>query len=258
MNVYGFVRGDGVGWIDRLGLDFGFYTRTGYYDRKYPEPPNPHQNFAVVGRASDFMDTFEKATAELKSLQLWGKHRDRYGQSVFPWLDLARVGWCECRIYLVCSPLGLKPPQALDRERGGVSPMLWGGDEIPSEIARRVSARAIHCFVLSVDDCDMNGETTSTVYNLGASPKGDYLKAQSSYSQLYRVGEGCDSCKRLKEAFPQYIAPRYDKFGPNSNTFARQLLKKARLADPLSGVVPTNALPMGWDHVPNSKVWPDE
>lgn len=258
VNLCAFVGNDGLGWVDRLGLDYGFYTRTGHYDRKYPEPPNPHQNSSVVGSAADFQATFEKATAELQSLQLWGKDRDRYGRSVFPWLDLAAVRWCECRIYLICSPLGLKPPPALDRERGGTSPMLWGGDEVQSETARRLSDRAAHCFVLAVDDCDMDGEATSTVYNLGADPKRDYLKAQSSYSEFYRVAEGCDSCKKLKEAVPQYIAPHYDKFGPNSNTFARELLKKAGLTDPLSGVVPTNKLPMGWDHVPNSNVWRDE
>jgi len=36
LNMYGFVGNDGVGKWDKLGLEYGLWTRTGYYDRQCP------------------------------------------------------------------------------------------------------------------------------------------------------------------------------------------------------------------------------
>ena len=237
LNLYGFVDNSPNNRIDYLGMAVRIEN---------------------IGTGTDFAKTLEIALEEHDTSVKKGKFPDGYPeeQRLFYRMDLVQAwrAWadiaitsCTCKVYVVCSPLGL---------RVGKSPFDWnakdlsdGSDGAQSKIARGIlGTKASHCFLLLADDCDKDDTATTQVINLNSISKIDYGKAATVFSQYYKVGQGCDVCKKVREVAGNYKEPTYKPAGPNSNTFVRKVLDGAGLRNPFAG---GGSVPAGWDY-PNN------
>jgi RHS repeat-associated protein len=239
-NLYGFVRNSTPNRVDVLGLS----GRGG---------PIVKPAVGDVGTISDFDTTLGQIDQTLQSLvdldptypgvDYVQRFRDQFAGLLN---SMKKIGPCDCRAYVVCRPLGLKPTP---------------GDPVKIAIGPKGTAaglftgfRAKHCFILLADRCaaDQNVPKT-TVITLGAKPAGDYLTAQNRAAEFHEVGSGCGTCNKLKDLAPKYNSPPYDKDGPNSNTFISELIKATGLPDPFAGWL--NPDPWGWSWENPNPVW---
>lgn len=227
--MYGFCYNNINHWFDYLGRE-------------------PIVRNDVVGTGSDFAEILEIALTEHEQAVENGEYPNGYpeDQGLFYRMDLVQAGkaWydiakadCTCKVYLVCSPLGL---------RLGNSPFDWQANGGKAKVARGAfGGQANHCFLLLADDCDKDGIASVSVINLGSRTKDDYQKAATIFSEFSKVGEGCEVCDKVREAAINYKVPPYKATGPNSNTFVRKILDSAGLENPFTG---GGSIPAGWNY----------
>jgi hypothetical protein len=70
-------------------------------------------------------------------------------------------------------------------------------------------------------------------------------------AEFHEVGSGCNLCKNIRAQAPKYNTPQYNKNGPNSNTFIKELLRSQGLSDPFVG----GDAPWGWNYENPNPVW---
>lgn len=268
-----------MGWAGSifwgLNLEFGLEL-VGLFVAPIIQHPHPHNlpppqpNIEIVGTGSDFAEIAEISLVEVEAAARNGKHLpDGYperegvffmmdfGQAYRAWIDMAQTN-CTCKVYVVCSPLGLRVgktpfdwnvngPSSNDNSDDSSNGDSDGSDGAKSGLARAVFGAfggAQHCFLLLADDCDKDGRPVTQVINLGAKPRSDYLKTAMIFSSFQKVGEGCDMCNKVREVAKGYKAPPYRASGPNSNTFVRRVVDGAGLRNPFAG---GGCAPAGWN-----------